>query len=289
MSKVLLFYKKSSYEIYCLERKGTFSAINNLTVRNKIKKFKKVHKEHYAVLEQVEAVLKKHNLSYCKCHRGQDISRKIYDMVITVGGDGTFLEAARKINKQILFGVNSSPAYSVGRLCVLNISDFEKTLKGVVQKKLNVKFLHRLRLDFDDGRPSFYALNDFLICHRNPAAMSRYLLTVKGVKEEQRSSGIWISTPTGSSGAIYSAGGKIIPNTEKKMQYIPRELYLGSNKKYYLKGAVLGPRQKINITSLIREGKIFADGSHVSFAFSVGSNIKISLANNPIRTICTGD
>jgi len=38
-------------------------------------------------------------------------------------------------------------------------------------------------------------LNEVLIAHSNPAATSRYIIEVDDMKEEQRSSGLWISTP----------------------------------------------------------------------------------------------
>jgi len=48
--------------------------------------------------------------------------------------------------------------------------------------------------------------------------VSRYYLKIGNLREEQRDSGLWISTAAGSSGAIRSAGGKLFKNEEKKMQ-----------------------------------------------------------------------
>ena len=72
-------------------------------------------------------------------------------------------------------------------------------------------------------------LNDILVCHHNPGAMSRYFLTVEGTREEQRSSGVWIATAAGSSGGLHSAGGKVLTQKSKEFQYRPRELYRGKN------------------------------------------------------------
>jgi NAD+ kinase len=128
-------------------------------------------------------------------------------------------------------------------------------------------------------------LNDILACHENPAAMSRYFLTVGRVKEEQRSSGIWISTAAGSSGGIHSAGGKILPQEAQTFQYQPRELYKGRHLRYTLKGALLKPAQKITLTSLMREGVVFVDGSHVCLPFSFAAEIQVTLSANPLNII----
>jgi NAD kinase len=44
-------------------------------------------------------------------------------LVVTVGGDGTFLHSAHKIknNKSYILGVNSKPTKSIGKLCSFNL------------------------------------------------------------------------------------------------------------------------------------------------------------------------
>ena len=115
--------------------------------------------------------------------------------------------------------------------------------------------------------------------------MNRYLIKVGKIKEEHRSSGVWISTPCGSSGAIHSAGGKKILHTAKKIQYMPRELYRGGNWKYRLTGGILPARQSITITSLMRQGRIYVDGTHMEVPFPFGTTVKVTLSSNPIKTI----
>ena len=143
----------------------------------------------------------------------------------------------------------------------------------------------RLHLDIDKHHDTVDCLNDVLICHSNPAAMNRYVLKIGKVKEEQRSSGIWIAAPAGSSGAINSAGGKRIAHTVKKIQYMPRELYRGGKWKYRLTGGILSARRSITITSLMRQGKIYVDGTHLEIPFPLGVSIKVTLSSHPVKTI----
>lgn len=285
LKNVLLFYKKSAYKIYFLEQRGYLAEKNEVFAQKELDSFRKAHKEHYATLKKIENVLTGLHVPFTKAYRGQIVDYDAYDLVITIGGDGTFLEAARGVTDSVLLGVNSSLSYSVGKFCVANINNFETIIKKILRKSFKPHRLHRLRLVFDHHFETIDCLNDVLVCHTSPAAMNRYILKVGRIKEEQRSSGVWISTPAGSSGAIHSAGGQIMKPTAKAIQYRPRELYVGGKWKYRLKGGVLSARQSIEVISMMRQGKIFVDGTHVEFPFSIGISIKVSLSPNPLRTI----
>ncbi|HBR14345.1 MAG TPA: hypothetical protein DD723_02230 [Candidatus Omnitrophica bacterium] len=285
LKNILLLYKKSAYTIYFLERKKAFADVKRHLIRNEIERFKKAHEEHYQTLGLIEDVLKKYRVRYEKTSRGENINYNKFDFIIAVGGDGTFLEAARNVQKQIILGVNSSPNFSMGRLCSANPSNFERILKLLLQRKIKVSLVPRLRVWMSGRKESIEVTNDILICHHHPAAMSRYRLEIGGRQEEQRNSGLWISTALGSSGAIQSAGGKVINPGLKKMQYWPRELYVMLGRKYQLTGGLLSGNQKISVVSLMREGMLCVDGAHYHFPFPFGSKLKISLSPHPLRMI----
>ena len=128
-------------------------------------------------------------------------------------------------------------------------------------------------------------LNDILIGHRNPAAMSRYFLTLKNVREEQRNSGLWIATAAGSSGAIHSAGGQALAPESKKIQYMPRELYEGFNPHYRLRGGALELKTPMVVESLMPDGVVFVDGAHFKYPFVFGDKIMISNSPQPLKVV----
>lgn len=273
---VLLLYKKSAYSIYF--RKGH--------PRAEIDRYKEAHDEHLATLATVEEVLRHYGIKYSKYARGKKIPYQRYRSVITVGGDGTFLEAARNANTQVLLGVNSAPGTSVGKLCVATRKNFERIIRRIIAgKNVRLDSWQRLRLKFYGLSRPIDCLNDVLICHQNPAAVSRYYLSIGNIKEEQRSSGLWVAAPAGSSGAIRSAGGKILNITEKKFQYMPRELYRGVNPPYRFKGGVLAGGQTIKVASLMHDGNVFVDGTHVQLAFPFHATLKISLSPKPVKVL----
>lgn len=283
--RILLLYKNSTYASYFLSDRKRLAKLQGLFNSQELKRFRRTHENHFWTLSYVEAVLKQHKLNYTKICRGTAFNYGHYDLIITVGGDGTFLEAARHLTTQVVWGVNSDPAWSVGRFCSGHSRNFESMLEKVLQGKTKIKKLNRLSLFFSDGTQSMNALNDLLVCHQNPAALSRYYLTVGKTREEQRSSGVWVATAAGSSGGTHSAGGKVLPQESKSIVYKPRELYRAWGRKYRLTGSTLNSNQKLEITSLMREGVVFVDGSHVCLPFSFGATVSVRRCAYPLKVV----
>ena len=282
---ILLLYKNSTYVGYFLSDRKRLAKLKGLLNTEEIKRFRRTHENHFWSLSCVETILKNRKLRFTKACRGTSLDYSRYDLIITIGGDGTFLEAARHVKEGTVWGVNSDPIWSVGRFCSGNPKNFEILLDKILAGKARIKKFNRLSLSFSDGTQSMNVLNDILICHHNPGAMSRYFLTVGRTREEQRSSGVWIATAAGSSGGLHSAGGKVLPQESKEFQYRPRELYRGKNIHYRLKGGILKPTQKITLTSLMREGVVFVDGSHACLPFSFGDRILVRRSSYPLKII----
>lgn len=235
------------------------------------------HRRSFAA---VERTLKNSGIKFDRLARGKAFDESRYALVISLGGDGTFLDAARHLEKTPILGINSAPGHSVGRLCPVRCSDFKKALKDFLEGKLRVKSIHRMEVSLNGKRRRHPVLNDVLVCHAVPAAMSRYLLTVGKIREEQRSSGLWISTAAGSTGAIKSSGGREIPLFSKSFQYLPRELFEGHGARYRLKGGLLPKGAPIlNVVSRMREGRLYLDGAHVWAPFESGVRLDISLSS----------
>lgn len=284
MKKVLLLYKKTVFSIYSEKNIIGASEPSNRLLKSQLIRLKKADAEHTNTLDYVKDTLKKCNITVKAYYREAHVPFEEFDTIITVGGDGTFLKAAASARNQTIIGVNSSLSFSVGRLCVANIKNFDQILARVQAGEFQLKKLQRLSLTIDGIRKAD-VLNDVLIAHLNPAVLSRYVLKVNGIEEEQRSSGLWVSTAIGSSGAIRSAGGRVLEPYSSEIQYLPRELYEGLNGTYRLKGGVLDPGKTIKIYSLMPQGNIYIDGTNRILPFTYGQELKISLSKLPIRTI----
>ena len=137
----------------------------------------------------------------------EDYVKKV-DIVVVFGGDGTLLNAARKyLNYDIpILGINMG---NVGFLTDISTDNFEKTIKEVLDG--NCKIEERNLVSAKFGNNHLYGLNEVVIHSGAYAQLMRYRLNVNDkVVYEQRSDGLIIATPTGSTAYALSAGGPII-------------------------------------------------------------------------------
>ncbi len=282
--KILIVYKKTFYELCLAGRKVTSSLKFQLSA-DQMARFKKMHDEHTKTLKEVENTLQGLKVPYVKHYRNPNIKYSQFDLIITVGGDGTVLQAARFVDQQMILGVNSDPKRSVGKFCVATRQNFSSIIRSVLSKHLKPISVKRLKLTSSVNKTSYSILNDALICDSNPAAVSRYVLSIGNLKEYQRSSGLWISTAAGSSGATKSAGGRALAIKSSVFQYRPRELYYKRKKEFQLTGGILQPCQTICVRSNMLHGVIFLDGAHFKIPFTFGQKIAISLSDKPLRLI----
>ena len=165
------------------------NSISNLDINLYIDKSSNNKNENFTVLEHKEYVKK-------------------VDIVVVFGGDGTLLNAARKyLNYDIpILGINMG---NVGFLTDISTDNFEKTIKEVLDG--NYKIEERNLVSAKFGNNHLYGLNEVVIHSGAYAQLMRYRLNVNDkVVYEQRSDGLIIATPTGSTAYALSAGGPII-------------------------------------------------------------------------------
>jgi len=131
----------------------------------------------------------------------------------------------------------------------------------------------------------YCALNDLLVAHANPAAMTSYTLDIGSVSEPQRSSGLWIATAAGSTAAIRAAGGRILRLRSRKLQYLVREPYNGGRCRYRLRKGMVGPETLLTVISRTRRGRLFVDGPHLRFSLGLGAVLTVTTAATPLRVL----
>jgi NAD+ kinase len=284
ISNVIVVNKKTFYE-FCFLDKSHPGRLQQMSFSHQdLARFKKMHLAHQKTLKKVKRVLEKYRVRYRVSYRKTHIPYDSYDLVITVGGDGTFLQAARQLSGQKILGVNSDPQRSIGKFCLAQEKNFEKVFLAILSGKAKPKRLARFSLTTRKQRKSALVLNDILICDANPAAMSRYVLTIGKKVEDQRSSGIWVSTASGSTGAIHSSGGMIFNDTSTDIQYRPRELYHHRLHPCRLGGGILSLDKPVKVRSMMRKGVIYIDGAHFKIPFSYGDEVSIRRASSPTET-----
>lgn len=282
LSRVLLVTKRSAYETY-EEDDRVGRTVLSRAKRSTVKALLASHNEHYKTLNFVEKVLDGLDLAVARIPRDESFDDNDYDLVLAVGGDGTFISASHHLRNVPVLGVNSAPRGSVGFFCSATRATVARDLEKIRRDTFPCLSLGRLQVDIGGLPVPVLALNDILYAHEQPAAMARYEIRIPGAREEQKSSGVWVAAPAGSGAAVGSAGGRKIPLDSKKFQFVVRELY--RNKRHHdpIRKGILGAKDTLQIESHISPGKIFIDGQHVSYAVPFGSMLRFRLSPYPLR------
>ncbi len=134
------------------------------------------------------------------------------DMVLSVGGDGTFLKSARRVGcKGIpILGINTG---HLGFLADISPEEMKETFQEIEAGKYCVEERSVLHLISNDKRlqDDPYALNEIAVLKRDSSSMISIRTAINGAYlNTYQADGLVIATPTGSTAYSLSVGGPII-------------------------------------------------------------------------------
>ena len=126
-----------------------------------------------------------------------------------------------------------------------------------------------------------------LFANISPAATTRYTLRLGERKEEQKSSGIWISTAAGSTAAISAAGGTVFPILDERCQFFIRELYSPpDNEGELLRKGIFNPdNDRLAIENHCEKAMLATDGQHGFIRLEFGD--RIHFKKGPKLKLCS--
>ncbi len=146
------------------------------------------------------------------------------DLVISLGGDGTLLTAARAmadVNTPLL-GINLG---RLGFLADVSFDHFESYLDAVMEGRYSVEQRFLIEGQFfegDDLVSTNVALNDIILHSYESSSMIEYEISSGGVLiHVQRSDGVIVTTPTGSTAYALSGGGPIMHPSLDTLAVVP--------------------------------------------------------------------
>ncbi|PIN72777.1 hypothetical protein COV21_01095 [Candidatus Woesearchaeota archaeon CG10_big_fil_rev_8_21_14_0_10_45_5] len=148
-------------------------------------------------------------------------------IIITLGGDGTFLSVAHNNRKIPMLGVNPEPKKREGFFCRATLENFDEKMGRIAAGDFKIKNLMRISCTIN-GKSIPDALNEIYFGAKKPYHSCRYILHISRSSEFQLSSGIIVASPAGSHAWLASAGGRKLPLSSQKMQFIVREPYMGT-------------------------------------------------------------
>ena len=209
----------------------------------------------------------------------KEFSEKI-DLLVVFGGDGTLLNSARQyLEYEIpILGVNMG---NVGFLTDIKVENFHTSMQEILDGNYKIEERNLVSAKFNDNH--LYGLNEVVVHSGAYAQLMRYRLNVNDkVVYEQRSDGLIIATPTGSTAYSLSAGGPIIHPSLDVWTIIPmlpqsissRPFVISSNEKVELE-LFEGPS---------KNAKICVDGQK-DIDVPYGLNISISKTKKTLKLV----
>lgn len=211
------------------------------------------------------------------------------DCLLSIGGDGSFLGAARTFRDYpiLMAGIHLG---ELGFLNSITIEDAALRLDQILARHYTEE--SRLFLDsilkHEDGSQEWLTsvLNDVVIGHNEIGQLARLNLSVNGhLIQEYASDGLIVSSPTGSTGYALSCGGPVMGPGDDRMIVIP--ICAHTLQRFAI---VLKCSDTVEVTAPPREKnlRISLDGSE-SCPFKTTDRLFIKGANKPIRFIRFAD
>ena len=160
-----------------------------------------------SVKEHIFAEAEKHGITAEKYIDGER-----YDLVVSVGGDGTILRVAKQcaLTESPILGVNKG---RVGFLTEIEPQDISEAFERIASH--NFSFEHRALIDATVGDKHFHALNDVVLMRTGGGRLINMEVRIADeLIDKFACDGYIACTPTGSTAYSLSAGGSVIgPHT----------------------------------------------------------------------------
>ena len=243
-----------------------------------------VYNKNDKAIDIVKDSLRKKNIKF-ECIERSGLKKTVFknkNLIIAVGGDGTFLRTSHFIKDELLFGVNSNPDRKEGFFMSSCKNDFDKKFELFLKNKFYIEKLARLKSRINKNEACL-ALNEVFIGNKIPYKTSHYKIFLANKTEEQKSSGVLVGTSSGSNAWLKSAGIKPF-SSSKKFYFIVREPYTGKLTKPLLTKGFIGNNKVLKIKSEMDNG-IAAVDSNKEYKFKKGSVIEISISQNPLNVV----
>jgi NAD+ kinase len=199
------------------------------------------------------------------------------DLIVSFGGDGTYLQAsflAHKYGARVL-GVELGRLGFLPSVPPFNIAAEIKT----ALETTNCMDRLALNLTLPNGNEVF-AFNEIVVERLRNGQIARVATKVDGEEYLTYSAdGVLVSTPTGSSGYNFSAGGPVIDNNVSVLILTPIAPHFTIDR-----SVVLGPSSRIELTALDKPAAVIADGREVS-VLQPGQSVSVQRDPFPVRVV----
>ncbi|HET7702244.1 MAG TPA: NAD(+)/NADH kinase [Candidatus Limnocylindrales bacterium] len=208
------------------------------------------------------------------------------DILVVLGGDGTLLRAARAVVQVDvpLLGVNLG---KIGFLSKVDAGELEAVLTRLVAGDFTID--ERMVLEGrllpggrdDDAATIHHALNDIVVARGALARVVRLDVAIGPTHLATFiADGLVVSSPTGSTGYSFSAGGPIVAPDSRNLIVTPIAAYLST-----VRSVVVGPDQVIRCRVVDATEAIVSIDGREDVPIAVGDVVEVRALARPIRLV----
>ena len=240
-------------------------------------------------------------LAWCKAHGIDGWARESNDTpamvaelqatdgLVVLGGDGTFLRAARalaEVDVPVL-GVNSG---RIGFLSKIEPGALEVTLSELsidnygIESRMMLEARHMPGGSAGQGHAPanvFAALNDAAIVRGAEARVLHLDVEIDGSHlASYTADGVVVATPTGSTAYSFSAGGPILDPTARNLVVTPIAAYLSS-----IRSIVVSPQHTVRVRLVDGPPGIVSIDGRDDYPVTAGDMVEIRALPRPMRFI----
>jgi NAD+ kinase len=213
------------------------------------------------------------------------------DCLVVLGGDGTFLRAARalaRVDVPVL-GVNSGrvgflskiePDSLEGTLADIRRGEYEIEARMMLEAKLQ-RATHPDSPSPAPGEGAFAALNDAAIVRGGEARVLHLDVSIDDSHlATYVADGVVVATPTGSTAYSFSAGGPILDPTSKNLIVTPVAAYLSS-----IRSVIVGPSHVVCVQLVDGPPAILSIDGRDNYPIEPGDSVEIRTLQRPLRLV----
>jgi NAD+ kinase len=203
------------------------------------------------------------------------------DCVISLGGDGTFLESVRLVGNSGIpvLGINIG---RLGFLSTVPLDKMEDAMDALLQQKYDIEERTLLKASgsFLPSEVSPYALNEIGIQRHYPSVISIRLTINEETLPDYWADGLLIATPTGSTAYSMSVGGPIVVPDSKSFIISPI-----ASHNLNIRPLVISDDAKLNVQAITRKGTAIFSVDNRLHEVDSGAEMHIQKANFTAKTI----
>lgn len=211
------------------------------------------------------------------------------ECAIILGGDGTFLRAA-KILQPVGIPVMGINLGHLGFLTAAEYQDADRAVSKLIEDDYVIEKKTLLETSRNGQASTSLAMNDVVIARSGFSRLIRLKVSVNGlVADSYQGDGVIIATPSGSTGYSLSAGGPVVAPQARTLVITPVCPHM-----LHARPLVVSDEDTIEIEvcsssrSLEQEAQVTVDGDEI-MALSVGEKVIVKKAAPEIPVVMLAD